>query len=203
MAISSILTVLSRRRVASSLFALLGAGAVSAAIASPSIEGKVINRVTGASISGAFVIATWSRQGSDGFGSRTSCVALEIVRSDANGRFLVPAKSGDVDVAVYVPGFDEYFAKRAWNSRKEMEESWRVREMVPISGSAEERERQLRTYGWYIECRNKDVTATLSPLFQAMDQEAGGLNLPKNYMKALEDLDQVIRRKAAREGRKP
>lgn len=203
MAFSSILTAVSPRRVACSLcVSLIGAGAIPA-FASPAIEGKVVNHVTGVPIPEAFVIATWSRQGSDGFGSRTSCVAIEIVRSDATGRFLVPPKPGAVDVDVYKPGFDEYFAKRAWNSRQEMEQSWRVREMVPVSGSAEEREQQLRTYGWYLECRSKDITAALSPLFHAMDEESAALNLPRKYVKALEERDELVKQKAAREARKP
>ena len=58
----------------------------------PEISGEVYDKETGKPVENAFVIATWwAYWGGTVGGGTTGCMHAEVVRTDANGRYAIPA----------------------------------------------------------------------------------------------------------------
>ena len=147
-----------------------------------SLVGRVSNHMDGSAVAGAFVIARWTHYGSNFFGSRASCSHIEITRSDAQGRFVIPlAESEEPQVTAYMPGFDAY---RTESSTDE------VLELVPFTGAKESRDKALWWIGSLSGCKDNDIFATLRPLYQAVDEERRSLGLPAH---AVDSLDYGVR----------
>ena len=66
------------------------------------IEGMVVEEGTGKPIAGAFVIAKWTHNGGNVVGTNTTCPRVEVVMTDANGRYKFPA--------VFISSFFRYLS---------------------------------------------------------------------------------------------
>ena len=140
------------------------------------IDGVVIDTSTGKPIAGAFVIVSWHARGSDGYGSRSSCPHMDIVRSDTEGRYRLPAQPyAESDnawstVYAYVPGYE--FDESVKHERGFLTD------MKPFTGTGDERVKRFNTYGSLEACGPEDRKySLLAPLFNAIDEEADRLVL--------------------------
>jgi hypothetical protein len=134
------------------------------------IDGVVVDTSTGKPLRGAFVIAQWTRKGSDGYGSRSSCPHLEVVQADAQGRYRIPEVSVDVTHGSdrWVFGYLQGYA----NDLPASDDEKRVA-MKPFKGTADERLTSYRTYGYLGVCvAPEQRLQKLKPLFQAIDEES-------------------------------
>jgi hypothetical protein len=56
---------------------------------------RVVDKITGEGIAGAFVVFSWDRHEADiGHGSRTLCVQIEVAKTGADGSYTVPQWHG-------------------------------------------------------------------------------------------------------------
>ncbi len=151
------------------------------------LNGRVIERDSGKPIADAFVIATWTHQGADPWGSRTSCVRLEIARTDEAGRysFPLPIFGTEPEVQVFMPGFEQYDAKSSLTDEEVYAEN-RLVKVVPFTGPPEKRRHLYNAVSSLRTCHKDNLTDTLMPLYQAVDKEAAQLGLRGNFVRMLE-----------------
>lgn len=149
---------------------LLPLGGVAALLNSP-IAGVVVDSETGKPIAGAYVTVDWIHSGGDMVGSRTSCVHMELTRSDKEGRYQFATKSMPVglnierEIRAYVPGYQE---TEAYDERRIA--------LRRFDGSGEERLSQLRGYWMMTQCvSDVDGYETLRPLYEQIDTELASL----------------------------
>ena|SRR5260221_13274990 len=175
----------------------------SCAAADQALEGRVLNHESGAPVSGAFVIAEWTHAGSDPVGSRTTCLHVEIVRSDEAGRYHVPLGRWGAEpaVSIYKSGFKEYFTKKRLTDA-EAAARRRLLELIPLgTDSVAKRKDDFEYYGTLRSCGSSDIGATLTPLYQALDEEAAVLKIPSYFMRTLKERERRKQEEAAEEGR--
>jgi hypothetical protein len=182
---------------------LLAAAAMlsSCALAGDVLEGRVINHQDGTPIKDAFVIAQWMHYGSDGFGSRTTCRHVDVVKTNDVGHWRIPNGrwASDVSVRIFKPGLEEYIGKNTIRPEEE-EEDLRLRRMIPFSGSIEKRAREYDGLGYLLACRNGN-RETLGALYLAIDGEAVALGIRRQFMRSLIEIEQQEQAKKEREKR--
>ncbi len=161
--------------------------ASSCALGTPAIDGVVVNHMDRKPIADAFVIVTWRYVGSDGYGSRSSCRGIEILRSDDQGRYALDAQQLDalVNIVVYKQGYERYNDGRTTRTNEEYERGLRLREMVRFQGAVEKRLEYLKEIGGFLDCQSADIISTVRPLYKALDEEVTSLGGPPVFMKTL------------------
>ncbi|MBL8510252.1 MAG: carboxypeptidase regulatory-like domain-containing protein [Betaproteobacteria bacterium] len=150
----------------------------------PAIEGRVFEADSGQPLPGAFVIAVWSYSGSDGVGSRSGCSRLEIVQSDAQGRYVIPAGSARTSrntrrgMLVFLAGYEEAHPLRV--SREEQE---RQKPMRKYEGTGDDRLFWYQRFGSLRICSPNDhekllkFAEKLRPVYLAISEEAKTLQV--------------------------
>lgn len=174
------------------------------------IDGVVLEEKTNKPIPGVFVIAQWRHYGSDGYGSRTSCPHLEIVTTDENGRYRIPAVLSTA-IANTQPVVFDYKAGYEWagdnrQSDADVVAARKKRFMRVFAGTGDERVDSYRTYSSLRSCASgtpEEKLRKLTPLFLAIDQEAKTLvispsneNERRGFKGALEDMKQYVEPKS-------
>jgi hypothetical protein len=167
------------------------------------IDGVVVDTSTGKPLPGAFVIAQWTRKGSDGYGSRSSCPHLEVVQADAQGRYRIPEVPVDVTLGSerWVFGYLQGYA----NDLPASDDEKRVA-MKAFKGTGGERRESFRTYSSLRDCsRWNDFEGSMAlirklrPLFNALDEESKVLRLtnternqPGRFARSLQELEESL-----------
>lgn len=157
------------------------------------VRGSIVDEETGLPVPGAYVVASWVYAGSDGYGSRSVCTGLEVVRSDPQGQFSLrqarPLK--ELRMNVFVRG------KELVRSPVLASEP-RVLKVRTFAGESRERIFQFKGLYSNVFCgRLPGAYAKLRPLFAAMDEEASSLEgltpdeyRPGRFSRALAGLEQ-------------
>lgn len=149
-------------------------------------EGMVVEEGTGKPVAGAFVIAKWTHNGGNPVGTNTTCPHVEVVMTDANGRYKIPA--------IFISSFFGTYRKvYAFKTGLEdvtalnQNESWRSLRMAPFKGTAEERLASYDRYGYLEGCgKAEEYTPKLIPLYRAIHEEAKALGVTSSKEKELE-----------------
>jgi hypothetical protein len=151
-----------------------------------SIDGLVLDEQTHKPIPGVFVIAQWRYYGSDAYGSRTSCPHLEVVRTDDEGRYHIPAwLPGLVShvqraVFAYKGGYEEIVKSATPNVLTAAEVALNEKQKVMglYTGTGDERVVSYTTFGSLEGCGSaEDYTKKLIPLYRAIYEEAKTLKV--------------------------
>ena len=137
-----------------------------------SFEGTVIESVTGKPIAGAYVIAEWTHNGHNIVGTNTSCPRVEVVMTDANGRYKIPP----VFISSFFGTYRSVYAFKAGFKnvpRLSENEDWRAARMVPFEETADKRLASYNGYAYLTGCgKEEEYTPKLIPLFRAIYDEA-------------------------------
>lgn len=174
------------------------------------VDGVVVDAADGNKpIVGAFVISEWLGHGADIVGSRTSCLKVDVVQADEQGRFNFPESeigiSNQIEriIFAYKKGYETKAVGATGN---------RIIAMKPFGGTDRERADSFRQYGYLRRCGSADrVIVVLRPLFSALDDELLDLHRrsqidlpPGSYLRSLEQLKEIIdhKRKFEREQEK-
>ena len=135
-------------------------------------EGTVIESVTGKPIAGAYVIAEWTHNGHNIVGTNTTCPRVEVVMTDANGRYKIPT----VFISSFFGTYRSVYAFKAGLKnvpRLNENEDWRAVRMVPFEGTADKRLASYNGYAYLTGCgKEEEYTPKLIPLFRAIYDEA-------------------------------
>lgn len=145
----------------------LGPG-VSASGSTSAIVGTVVDEETGLPVPGAYVIGRWMYAGSDGYGSRSICTGLEVVRTDLQGRFSMPEARPHKEFGpnVFVPGKE--LVRTPIPPTRPM-----ILKVRPFAGESRERIFQFSLFYSNVDCgRLPGTYEKLRPLFAAIDEEA-------------------------------
>lgn len=151
-------------------------------------DGTVVEEGTGKPIAGAFVIAKWTHNGGNVVGTNTTCPHVEVVMTDTNGHYKIPA--------VFIPSlFGTYRSVYAFKAGfedvrplNEKEKSWRSLRMAPFKGTADERLASYSGYGHLQGCgKVEERTPKLIPLYRAIYAEGRTLTVLAEREQALQD----------------
>ena len=162
-------------------------GAMNASAASEQVfNGRVVEHDGGKPVAGAFVFATWDHQGADLVGSRTSCVRMEIVRTDEAGRFSfpLPVFGTEPGVQVFAAHYQQYFPSPSM-TESEIRAANRLVEVVPFTGPPKARLHLYNAISSLRTCHSDNKVDTLMPLYQAVDKEASELGIQGNFVRML------------------
>jgi hypothetical protein len=175
------------------LAAAFACGAASAGPFDTTLEGRVTEHEGGKPVADVWVFATWWHQGADPVGSRTSCLRVEITRTDEAGRFSIPlpAFGAEPGVQVFKPKYKQYFAKDTLPDA-EIYAANRQVEVVPFAGTGEDRRQLYAAIHGLLRCRSDNVIQTVRPLYEAVDKEAAQLGVRGNFVKSLEWLQRDL-----------
>jgi hypothetical protein len=146
------------------------------------IDGVLIEQDTNKPIKDAFIVARWTHYGTDGLGSRTMCVHMEIVKTDAQGKYQVPsvfigALIGRVvrRVFAYMPGYEEL--RKPILTAEEYAVFERQKFMRKLDVSVTERLQQLQDFSG-LGCEGEERHGqALVRLYRAMQMEASEISL--------------------------
>lgn len=176
------------------VFLCLALGAALSASGSTSeIRGSIVDEETGLPVPGAYVIGSWVYAGSDGYGSRSVCTGLEVVRSDLQGRFSLrqarPLK--ELRMSVFVRGRE--LVRSPLPATEPL-----ILKVRTFAGESRERIFQFqRLYSNVVCGRLPGAYGKLRPLFAAMDEEASNLEgltadeyRPRLFSRALTRIEQ-------------
>ena len=150
-------------------------------------EGKVVEEGTGKPITGAFVIAKWTHNGGNVVGTNTTCPHVEVVMTDTNGRYKIPA----VFISSFFGTYRSVYAFKAGLedvTPLNQNESWRSLRMAPFNGTADQRLASYSGYGYLAGCGDEaDYTPKLIPLYRAIYAEGKTLKVSLEREQALKD----------------
>jgi hypothetical protein len=160
-----------------------------------SIDGVALDE-TGKPMTGVFVIAEWSHYGSDGVGSRTTCPHLEVVQTDAQGRYHIPAWVPGVlpnvhrAVYAYMAGYKEIAKSARPNilTDEEVALNEKKKVMRAYTGTGDERIDSYVHFGYLRGCGpREDRVRKLVPLYRAIHEEAETLKVTDAKKEDLKD----------------
>ncbi|APV50807.1 hypothetical protein BWI17_14590 [Betaproteobacteria bacterium GR16-43] len=124
---------------------------------------------------GTFVIAFTRIQGADLVGSRSSCVDLEVVQTDDQGRYRVTrgtALNADRIIMAYAPGLEAEFDPDSVTGKR----------MKRYVGTDEARAASFSKYSSLLTCGPyREVREKLLPLFKALDEEHAKLKIDRRF----------------------
>ncbi|MBC7625129.1 MAG: carboxypeptidase regulatory-like domain-containing protein [Aeromicrobium sp.] len=181
----------------------------SCATMSSSLEGIVVDSTTGKPIADAFVIIKWSYSGGDMVGSRSTCPHMEVVRTNAEGRYKFPSQPYShggrmsLNLYPYVPKYEQDYSVLA-------EENRRIAIKLFV-GTVDQRIDSFISYSSLIGCGPDETKyETLAPLFTALDKEvtsltstARGPNSRLTFLQVLKRTQELyLKRKAEGRGEK-
>ncbi|MGE5098315.1 MAG: hypothetical protein ACM3SO_24490 [Betaproteobacteria bacterium] len=147
------------------LLLLLAAGATRASAE----EGVVIDAVTGAPLSGVFVIARWHGEAFRPVEPSGGCYRVQLARSGADGRFHVDFISGNFNplltdrrrsIVLFKPGYEVKIFGRTFEERQALR---------PFAGTFAQRMEQYSRV-WGRDC--PEARPTLRPVLEAIRAEA-------------------------------
>lgn len=174
----------------------LGA-ALSASGSNSEVRGSIEDEETGLPVPGAYVIGRWVYAGSDGYGSRSVCTGLEVVRTDLQGRFSLrqarPLKEFR-NMNVFVPGKE--LVRKPFSATGPV-----ILKVRTFAGESRERIFQFQQLYSNVFCGHLPGTyGKLRPLLAAIDEEAANLPgltpdeyRPGRFSRSLSQLEQRIK----------